>query len=876
MIDQDDAQDDDTLKVEGENKSSARVLSAIKKAERSLNDYQDLCDRIDDIYSRSECYSESDWKDPDYDLFWASMEIMKPAIYARPPKPVVSPQFKDRRPLQNTTAELLERSVTSAFDRTTLDEGMICARDDLIFYNRGQLWLTYETDEKGGGQRVCVEHIDRKDFLHPPGRKWSDLPWVARRAWMTHEQLEKRFKAKSQEAYERATLAPNMDNTDDSYSERSKKAGVWEVWHKADDKVYWVAEGVDVMLDMDEPHLKLRGFFPCPRPAYGTLKPRSLNPIPDYVRYAGHFKKINSLTKRIYDLLDMIRMKGLIPAGGDVGDAVEQALADDGNSALLIPVPSAALMSSSASGFVTWLPLAEIATAIQGLIEARRELFSDYDRLSGISDIMRGETDATETLGAQQLKSQYGSVRVREKVDELQRLARDVTQIAAEIMAEEFSKETLLDMSQMEIPTKAEIEKKIKEIESDAREELKDLMKKAQEAAQQATQQRPNPDKAVQLLDEAIALHEKHMNGSAPTMGKDGDASQMKMMQEMMAARDALSPSKMMHQQGQQQQDPQQMAQQGQQEFQKAQQQILGKYAPMLKEASEQVPIEDVMELLRDEKARGFAFEIETDSTVLTDEMQEKASRNEFLTTFSTASQGLMGLAAMGPSAAKLAGEIMKFSLQPYRVGRTLNSVIDEFIDSAPQMAAAAANNGAEEGNEALAAANMKLAEAEIGKAQAAIEAVKVKAAGEQQNMQLKMAEFQQSAKEKEDKLQLEIGGLQAKIKLTDAQIEKIYAEISKMGADVQSDGRTQDREDIKTVADITSRQTDQAMAQEDRQLQKAETGHSMQMAERQQGYAEQQGKRSESRADRQQEFSEESTDRQMTLAERQAMREKV
>jgi len=816
LIDQYDDQDADTLEVEGEPKSSARVLSAIKKAERALNDYQALCDRIDDIYSRSECYSESDWKDPDYDLFWASMEIMKPAIYARPPKPVVSPQFKDRRALQNTTAELLERSVTSAFDRTTLDEGMICARDDLIFYNRGQLWLTYETDEKGGGQRICVEHLDRKDFLHPPGRKWSDLPWVARRAWMTPKALKKRFEGKSKDAYERATLAPNMDNSDDSFAERSKQAGVWEVWHKADNKVYWVAEGCDVMLDEDEPHLKLRGFFPCPRPAYGTLKPRSLKPIPDYVRYAGHFAKINSLTKRIYALLDMIRMKGLIPAGGDVGDAVEQALKDDDNAALIIPVPSAALMASSATGFVTWLPLAEIATAIQGLIEARRELFSDYDRLSGISDIMRGETDADETLGAQQLKSQYGSVRVREKIDELQRLARDVTQIAAEIMAEEFSKETLLEMSQMEISTKAEIEKKVREIEKEAKDELKELGEKAKETAQ-----------ATQV-------------------------------------------------QGQDPQQMQQMAQQGQQQFQQAQQQIIAKYAPMLKEASEQVPIEDVMKLLRDDKARGFAFEIETDSTVLTDELQEKASRNEFLTTFSTASQGLMGLAAMGPSAAKLAGEIMKFALQPYRVGRTLNSVIDEFIDSAPQMAAAAANNGAEEGNEALAAANMKLAEAEIGKAQAAIEAVKVKAAGEQQNMQLKMVQFQADAKEKEDKLQLEIGGLQAKIKLTDAQIEKIYAEIQKMGADVQSDGRTQDREDIKTVADITSRQTDQAMAAEDRQIQKAETGHSMQMAERQQGHAEQQGERSESRADRQQEFSEQSTDRQMSLAERQAMKESV
>jgi len=513
----------------------------------------------------------------------------------------------------------------------------------------------------------------------------------------------------------------------------------------------------------------------------------------------------------------MIRMKGLIPAGGDIGDAIEQALNDDTNSSLLIPVPGAALMAGSSSGFVTWMPLADIATAIQGLIEARRELFSDFDRLSGISDIMRGETEADETLGAQELKSQYGSVRVREKVDELQRLARDVTQIAAEIMAEEFDEDTLLDMSQMEIPTKADIKAKVEQIESDAEKEMKALVKQAKEAADQAMQ---NPQQDPQQM--------------------------------------------------------QQMAQQGQQQFQQAQQQIIAKYAPMLKEASEQVPIEDVMKLLRDDKARGFAFEIETDSTILSDEQAEKASRNEFMTVFSSATTGLMSLASMGPAAAKLAGEVMKFTLQPYRVGRTLNAVIDEFIDSAPQMAAAAAQNGAKDGSDELAAANMKLAEAEVQKALAATAKVQADAQGKQQDMQLKMAQFQTDAKEKEDKLKLEIGNLEAKIGLTDAQIQKIYAEIEKMGVDANNQTRQQDRDDVKAVADIQSRQVDQAMSAQDRQRQDVETNHNMHMAERQQGHAEEQGERAESRADRQQDFTEQSADRQMTLAERQAAKETV
>src|SRR3546814_20204032 len=99
-----------------------------------------------------------------------------------------------------------------------------------------------------------------------------------------------------------------------------------------------------------------------------------------------------------------------------------------------------------------WLPLNELAQAIQGLIEARSQLIQDFYQLSGISDIMRGATEAQETLGAQQLKSQYGSVRVREKSAELQRVAADAVKIAAEIIAENFSKENVLDMSQMDVP----------------------------------------------------------------------------------------------------------------------------------------------------------------------------------------------------------------------------------------------------------------------------------------------------------------------------------------------------------------------------------------------------------------------------------------
>lgn len=762
--------DDDTLEVEGDAKSSARILSAIKKAERAFHAWQSECDFIDDVYA-ADRVNDGMWHDPDFDLFWASTEILKPAIYAKPPVPVVSPQFKDRRKLQNVTAELLERTAISAFDRTDLNEGMNCVRDDLIFYNRGQLWVVLEE------QKICVDHVDRKDFLHPPARKWSEVPWVGRRVWMTKAEMRKRFSKASGKAYQDAAMfKPMATNEYDSSQDQVKKAAVWEVWHKADDRVYWVAEGVPVMLDQGEPHLKLSCFFPCPRPAYGTLRARTLQPVPDYRRYSGHFQKINQLTKRVYVLLDQVRMKGLIAAGGDVGNAIEQLMAEDRDDMLLIPVPGAALTSGSGA-IVQWLPINEIATAIQGLIMARSQLIEDFYQLSGISDIMRGATEADETLGAQRLKSQFGSVRVREKIEELQRIAADVTRIACEIIAENFSKDTLLEMSQLEIPSKADIEKQIKEIEKAAEQELKALKAKAQEMMKSPQAQEVDP-------------------------------------------------------------------QQAEQQFQMAQQQIIAKYGPQLQATADQVPIEDIIKLLRDDKARGFAFEIATDSTILTDELAEKQSRNEFLQVFMGAAQGLAGFAQMGEEGAKLAGAALKMVVKPYRVDRDFMQAIDEFIDAAPEMAQRMQED--EGDSEGLAEAQSKLADAEMAKAQAATMQAQAKAARDQAEMQTKMAELQQKAQDAQTKMQVETEKLklslaaeQAKAAETEAKINLIQAQTAEILNSIGLDVRKQDLEEYRTAQDMQDRQIDRVIGERDKAVDNQYRERGEQRSDRQQNLTE-------------------------------------
>lgn len=782
-----------------------RVLDNIRHSQRAFKIYNHFCDLIDRIYSdrdeTREMLGVIGLTDRRYDLFWSSIEVLKPAIYAQPPAVVVKPRFNDANATDKMTSELLERVINSEFERGHINESMLMVRDDMALMNRGVLWVTHEDDD---GNAICTEWLDREDFAHDPARCWRDVSWVARRAWLTLEEMKARFEGVSDDLWQRAFFGEKRDNGGYYFGEDEgipEKAAVWEYWDRDKNRVRWVVEGIDQFLDDAKPHMNLTDFFPCPRPAYGTLIRRTLIPQPDYKRYAVHLDQVNDLTRRIYDLLDRIRVMGFVAGGGDVGSAVQTALAEVDSSAIIIPVPGAALTATGgAANMIAWLPLDVIATTITGMIEARAQLFADFDRLSGISDIMRGETEAEETLGAQRLKSQYGSVRVRDKKDELIRLSRDAARISGEIICDNFTQEELLEISQMDIPTRREVDKSIKDLEKAARAEMEQLTEGMEE---------PQDEEQAQAM---------------------------------------------------------------QQQLQQAQQQIQEKYSPQFQQLEQAVVIEDVMKLIRDDRARSLIIDVETDSTVMTDEMAEKAARSEFLNAFSGAISATQPLMAAGEKGAKLAGAMMKFALQPFNVSRDLDATIDEFVEAAPEIAAAM---GASEDGEGLAEAQGKLADAEMAKAQAAMTKVQADSQLKQAENERKMMEFQQKAQADQMKAMGDAEKLRqsakangvkaeealAKVDLLRAQIVKTLAE-----AGVKVDGQALDEfkslKDIEfrendqqmkaagMVADQEARQVDQAMSAEDRQRQAVESERNAAMGERQQSFSEQQAERDAQRED--------------------------
>jgi hypothetical protein len=382
-------------------------IDLLEGAERYFQRWQARADWLDRIYSDLE-YTYSVVREPEFAIFWSNIQIMLPSIYARPPLPVVTPKFKDRRPLYRTASEFLERNCVVSLDMDNINGTMMAIRDDLAIIGRGVGWVRYKDDE---GKDPCVhyEHVDRRDFAHDPARCWRDVSWVARRGWLTYDEMVKRFgkKAADTAPYE-ARRSDHQDNLD-TLMDHTRKCGVWELWHKPSGEVVWFVPGMENVLDKKPAHLKLEGFFPCPEPVYSTTQRRTLIPLPDAEKYADQLREINLLTQRIHVLGQQLQMKGFYQAGGDIGDAVETAL-NVNDTSILVPVRSTAGMVQGADPII-WMPIQQVAETIQACVLLRRQLIDDVYQIVGLSDIMRGATEAEETFVCAKSRTHWFALR---------------------------------------------------------------------------------------------------------------------------------------------------------------------------------------------------------------------------------------------------------------------------------------------------------------------------------------------------------------------------------------------------------------------------------------------------------------------------------
>lgn len=410
-----------------------------------------------DSASTPERYSKSNR----FNILYSNVQTICPALYNQTPKPDVRRRYRDADEMGKHISEVMERGLSYTMDEEDFDRVVKMAVKDSQIVGRAVTRVKYEpifaeeTDENGETfealkyEEVCWEHVNWGDFRRGPGRIWEEVTWIAFRHLLTRDEAKKQFGDKADDV-ELDYTPIGMDKDDaDPVNDTFKRMVVWEIWDKAGKEVLFVAPSLkERPLKTEDDPLRLGGFFPIPRPLYATETSDSLCPIEPFRFYRDQANELDELTKRISGIIKACKARGIY-------DATIQEMANLMDSGENILVPSENILNLVSQGGIEkaiWIwPIDKIAAVLVHLYTQREAIKQTIYEITGIADIMRGSTAAQETLGAQQLKAQFGTMRLDDMRRDVQRYARDLVRMAAEIMAEQFRPETLMAMTGLQV-----------------------------------------------------------------------------------------------------------------------------------------------------------------------------------------------------------------------------------------------------------------------------------------------------------------------------------------------------------------------------------------------------------------------------------------
>lgn len=457
-----------------EQASAQKWKDELKRYADAYKDFEKRGAKIVDRYKDER--KESDASRSKFNILWSNVKTLKPAIYSKPPQPEVSRRFKDNNPVARVASTIIERVLSYEITQfTDYHSALTNAVEDRLLPGRGVAWVRYEpvteeieqpqlTDDAEGvgadtgtenalagvepleqitSETTPVDYVYWKDFAHLPARTWEEVTWVARRVYLSLEEGKKRFGAEFIKVPR--NHSPDPKDEDKATTDELKKAEIWEIWSKSDKKAIWIASDYDTILDEKVDPLELEQFFPCPKPVYATITTGSLCPTADYVLYQDQAQEIDEITARINHLTKALKVRGIYASE----EKSLQRLLEESGDGEMIPVTNWAAFAERGglANIVQFLPMKDVIITLAELYKARESCKQTVYEITGISDILRGASMASETLGAQQIKAQYASLRLNDMKDDVARFARDLLRMKAEIICSKYQPQTLIDMS---------------------------------------------------------------------------------------------------------------------------------------------------------------------------------------------------------------------------------------------------------------------------------------------------------------------------------------------------------------------------------------------------------------------------------------------
>ena len=403
-----------------------------------------------------------------YNILWANVQTLKAATFSRMPKPDVSRRFKDNDPVARVASLLIERALDFEITHSNdFHSTLTAAVYDRFLGGRGVAWVRYEpvieTTETESMESISeddleseteeeyiktestpVDYVHWKDFGHEVARQWDEVTCVWRKVYMTRGMLRDRFpEDKFGDLADRIPLDSSPDDQKMKQTEGvGKRALIVELWDKEAKKVCWISMSLGKTLDEVDDPLELEDFWPCPRPLYATITNESLVPVPDYTLYQDQANELDVLADRIKGLIDALKVRGVY----DASTPELARLFTEGDNNSLIPIKnfSAFAEKSGLRGSIDIVDITPIANALNNAYQAMGQVKQQIYDITGISDIIRGASNANETATAQQIKGQYATLRLKVFQDDVAMFASEILKIKAQIICQHFQPETIL------------------------------------------------------------------------------------------------------------------------------------------------------------------------------------------------------------------------------------------------------------------------------------------------------------------------------------------------------------------------------------------------------------------------------------------------
>lgn len=450
-------------------------MAAIQLADKTEKDWrEDAKDAIRQFRSDKDGYRAAK-----FNILYANMQTICPAIYNSWPEADVRPRFgeapgEDPAAQQinddrSNVSQAIERGISVQADLYDYDDALRAATKDRELLGRAITRLRVnlvqgpgKTDQETGNQipgAVISKHITWEpviwdQFRLGPAKQWQDTPWIAFGWPMTRAELE----GINPKLAWKVDLDITVEGKPDKAAEAPdlfKRAQVWEIWDRAERKVYWLAESYDKgPLKVEEDTYKLRQFFPIPKPLVAIATTDTQVPICPFSVWQEQQREMNDLTRRIGALINVIRWRGIYDGAFEKAVQAMKNL-DEGE---LAPAAQAErVMQQGGIEKAFWLmPIREAIETLKQLYESREMCKQVIYELTGVADILRGATQASETATAQQLKAQWGSLRLQDAQRAIQVHARDLMRMTADLMGLHFTTQEMVAMTGIELTPQQE------------------------------------------------------------------------------------------------------------------------------------------------------------------------------------------------------------------------------------------------------------------------------------------------------------------------------------------------------------------------------------------------------------------------------------